>query len=307
MTLHRTSLPSRITFELAQYHGTVLSELGISPSRISKRSNRLIRSVKNKGRRRSRQTWTASKLCFSVRKESAACWIRQRSVEMSSNTSWCLPLICSQASISISFHADIANGFQHVDAPSLAETLLTHPEPYKPFVPLLSQSSNPEDPIPLLASAFLVGLLSRALNATSKPTTETESALSKLYSYLSTLANSSDSGLQDIAVQQYSAVLKIRRSREIFWEQRQETVDPLIEILRSAAGVSSNGECSSTLWSGAASIRAGSELGLGGGVALQLLYHVLLVIWQLSFEGGLVGAGLEEYDAAPSPFLKPAC
>ena len=189
----------------------------------------------------------------------------------------------------------------------MAETLLTHPEPYKPFVPLLSQSSNPEDPIPLLASAFLVGLLSRALNATSKPTTETESALSKLYSYLSTLANSSDSGLQDIAVQQYSAVLKIRRSREIFWEQRQETVDPLIEILRSAAGVSSNGEGSSTLWSGAASIRAGSELGLGGGVALQLLYHVLLVIWQLSFEGGLVGAGLEEYDAAPSPFLKPAC
>ena len=189
----------------------------------------------------------------------------------------------------------------------MAETLLTHPEPYKPFVPLLSQSSNPEDPIPLLASAFLVGLLSRALNATSKPTTETESALSKLYSYLSTLANSSDSGLQDIAVQQYSAVLKIRRSREIFWEQRQETVDPLIEILRSAAGVNSNGEGSSTLWSGAASIRAGSELGLGGGVALQLLYHVLLVIWQLSFEGGLVGAGLEEYDAAPSPFLKPAC
>lgn len=161
-------------------------------------------------------------------------------------------------------------------------------------MPLLSQSSNLEDPIPLLASALLTRLLSSALTTTSKPTPETEKALSKLYSYLSKLADSSDSGLQDIAVQQYSAVLRIRRSRELFWEQRKETITPLIEILRSAAGVGKNGEEASTLWSGAASIRSMNDVGLGGGVGLQLLYHVLLVIWQLSFEGSLVGDGLEE-------------
>lgn len=45
-----------------------------------------------------------------------------------------------------------------------------------------------------------------------------------------------------------------------------------------------------------ASIRTATEAGLGGGVGLQLLYHVLLVIWQLSFEGSEIGKELEEYD-----------
>jgi V-type H+-transporting ATPase subunit H len=113
--------------------------------------------------------------------------------------------------------------------------------------------------------------------------------------YLSTLAKSSDSGLQDIAVLEYSALLRTTKARQVFWSQRSDTVSPLIEILRNAAGVSSNGDTSSTLWSGAASIRSGTDGGLGGGVGLQLLYHVLLVIWQLSFEGSLVGEGLESY------------
>jgi V-type H+-transporting ATPase subunit H len=91
---------------------------------------------------------------------------------------------------------------------------------------------------------------------------------------------------------EYSALLRGKKFREIFWDQRKETVGPLIDILRAAAGVS-NGDSASTLWSGAASIRS-IEGSLGGGVGLQLLYHVLLVLWQLSFEGVTIGDGLNE-------------
>lgn len=128
-----------------------------------------------------------------------------------------------------------------------------------------------------------------------KGTPATDKALPKLLSYLSTLTQSPDGGLQDIAVLEYSALLRGKKSRQLFWEQRSETVGPLIRILRSAAGVGSNEYSSSTLWSGAANIRSGMEGSLNGGVGLQLLYHVLLVIWQLSFEGATIGDGLEKY------------
>ncbi len=118
-------------------------------------------------------------------------------------------------------------------------------------------------------------------------------AMSGLFSYLSTLTKSADGGLQDIAVLEYSALLRGKKSRELFWDKRGETVGPLIDILRAAAGVS-NGDSASTLWSGSASLRSGPEGTLGGGVGLQLLYHVLLVLWQLSFEGDTIGEGLEE-------------
>jgi V-type H+-transporting ATPase subunit H len=118
-------------------------------------------------------------------------------------------------------------------------------------------------------------------------------AVPELLSYLSNLTKQSDGGLQDIAVLEYSALLRGKKSRELFWKQRAETVAPLIDILRAAAGVS-NGDSASTLWNGAASLRSGPEGNLGGGVGLQLLYHVLLVLWQLSFEGATIGEGLEE-------------
>jgi V-type H+-transporting ATPase subunit H len=114
-----------------------------------------------------------------------------------------------------------------------------------------------------------------------------------LFTYLSTLTKATDGGLQDIGVLQYSALLRGKRSRQLFWDQRSETVEPLVDILKAAAGVS-NGDSASTLWSGAASIRSGLEGTLGGGVGLQLLYHVLLVLWQLSFEGADIGEGLDE-------------
>ena len=125
------------------------------------------------------------------------------------------------------------------------------------------------------------------------PSKHAASAMPKLLSYLSTLTKFEDGGLQDIAVLEYSALLRGKRSRELFWEQRQETVAPLIDILKAAAGVS-NGDSSTTLWSSASSVRTGPEGTLGGGVGLQLLYHVLLVLWQLSFEGAAIGEGLEE-------------
>jgi V-type H+-transporting ATPase subunit H len=93
-------------------------------------------------------------------------------------------------------------------------------------------------------------------------------------------------------VQEYSAVLRNRKSRELFWNQRKETLDTLFDILRAASGAAKDGE--STNGRVAGSVRSVPE-GLSGGVGLQLLYHVLLVVWQLSFEGDLVGEGLQEY------------
>ncbi|MCJ1365266.1 H(+)-transporting V1 sector ATPase subunit H [Acarospora aff. strigata] len=178
------------------------------------------------------------------------------------------------------------------DVPSLSPNLLDHPDPYKPFLPLLSQSTNLEDPIPLLTSSILTSLISSALVASPKSSAKIDEGLRKLYKYLATLARSQDSGLQDIAVQEYSALLRTKKSRELFWKQREDTINPLVDILRSASGAGKDTD--STLWSGGASIRSATEAGLGGGVGLQLLYHVLLVVWQLSFEGALVGRGLQD-------------
>lgn len=184
-----------------------------------------------------------------------------------------------------------------VDNAPFAEALIQHPDPYKPFLPFLTQSSTPEDPIPLLTASVLSKLIENALNASTKVPSRLDDALPKLNSYLSSLAKRSDSGLQDIAVRAFSSVLRTKRSREIFWNQRKDTVDPLVEILRAAAGAGRDGE-PSTLMNGGTSIRSmAAETGLAGGVSIQLLYHVLLVFWQMSFEGGMVGKGLDEYGA----------
>ncbi|TGO24244.1 hypothetical protein BPAE_0108g00370 [Botrytis paeoniae] len=179
--------------------------------------------------------------------------------------------------------------------PTLSKTLSEHDDPYKPFLPLLNQSAELESPIPLLTSTVLTSIISGSKDASQNAL----EAMPKLLHYLSTLAKSSDGGLQDIAVLQYSSLLQGKKSRGLFWNQRSETIEPLVTILKSAAGVS-NGDSASTLWSGAASIRSGPEGTLGGGVGLQLLYHVLLVLWQLSFEGAAIGEGLEdEYNIIP--------
>jgi V-type H+-transporting ATPase subunit H len=123
----------------------------------------------------------------------------------------------------------------------------------------------------------------------SKTSSREEDALPRIYSYLSSLAKNQDSGLQDIGVQGFSALLRSRKAREIFWNQRKETLDPLVDILRAAAGAK---DSSSLTLAGSTNVRS-TDVSIGGGVGLQLLYHVLLVIWQLSYEGSLVGRELE--------------
>jgi len=177
------------------------------------------------------------------------------------------------------------------DIPSFVAKLVDQEKPYAPLLPLLKQSSNPEDPIPLLTSSVLASLLSEAIMKKPKQTPAIDDALPELYSYISRLSKSSDAGLQDIAVQEYSVLLRAKKAREQFWKQRKDTVAPLFEILRSATG---GKDSDSTLRSTTGSIRSVTDSHLGGNVGLQLLYHVLLVIWQLSFEGRLVGKGLDE-------------
>jgi V-type H+-transporting ATPase subunit H len=163
----------------------------------------------------------------------------------------------------------------------------------------LKQSNNAEDPIPLLTSSLLSSVLSHALIAQPKSTPEIDEALPKLYSYIAELAKTSDSNLQDIAVQEYSALLRTSKSRQQYWKQRQETLTPLIDVLRNATG---GKDSDSTAHNGsvATSIRSLPESVKISGVSLQLLYHILMVIWQLSFEGELVGKGLdEEHDIVP--------
>lgn len=163
-------------------------------------------------------------------------------------------------------------------------------KPYNPFLALLSTSPNAEDPVPLLASALLTSLVPLSLTKSPKPLDRDNEALQRLFDYFSMLSKNQDSGLQDIGVQGFSTSLRTKKSRQIFWNQRQETVEPLFETLRTAAGTGKDSE--STTRSGATSVRS-AETSIGGGVGLQLLYHVLLVIWQLSFEGQLVGDELE--------------
>lgn len=71
-----------------------------------------------------------------------------------------------------------------------------------------------------------------------------------------------------------------------------------MDILRAAAGLKDNNDSSTIV--GSSTIRS-LESGIGGGVGLQLLYHVLLVIWQLSFEGSLIGQELESYETHRRP------
>jgi V-type H+-transporting ATPase subunit H len=177
-------------------------------------------------------------------------------------------------------------------SPTLEDGLVERENTYAPFLPLLAQATSLEEAFPLLTSTVLTTLLARDAISNPKGREASDQALPKQFTYLSTLAKSSDSGLQDIAVMAYSSLLRNKRSRELFWEHREVTVKPLIAILRTAAGVSSGG--ASTLWN-SASTRTTTEGFINGGIDLQLLYHVLLVMWQLSFEGATIGDGLEEY------------
>ncbi|KAI1336429.1 ARM repeat-containing protein [Xylariaceae sp. FL0016] len=177
--------------------------------------------------------------------------------------------------------------------PALAKALFKDSDPYRHFLPLLAQSNNTEDPIPLLTSTVLATLMANAKDESAS----TEHALPLILTYLCGLVkNTNDAGLQDIAVMEYSSLLYGKSNRQLFWKQRSETVAPLIDILRKAAGIGA--ESSASLYSGSTTLRSSNGFeGLSGGVGLQLLYHVLLVMWQLSFEADEVGDDMDdEYD-----------
>ncbi|KAI1423051.1 armadillo-type protein [Xylaria sp. FL1777] len=176
--------------------------------------------------------------------------------------------------------------------PALAKALYKDADLYRYFTPLLAHSNNLEDPIPLLTSTVLAILMTTAQDVSPA----TEQFLPLILSYLCGLTkNSNDAGLQDIAVMEYSSLLYSQTNRQLFWKQRSETVAPLIDILRKAAGFGT--ESSASLWSGNSASRSGGFDGLSGGVGIQLLYHVLLVLWQLSFESEDIGDEMnDEYD-----------
>ncbi len=179
--------------------------------------------------------------------------------------------------------------------PALSKAILQAPDPYQHFLPLLAHSNNSDDPITLLTSTVLVSLMASSRDESAATV---DRALPTIFSYLASLTKNADAGLQDIGVQECSSLLYGHVSRQQFWAQRSETVAPLIDILRAAAGVA-NGNASATLWSGTTNAaRSGFEGSLGGGVGLQLLYHVLLVLWQLSFEAEDVSDDLNEYVSA---------
>ncbi|KAK7421052.1 H(+)-transporting V1 sector ATPase subunit H [Neonectria punicea] len=176
--------------------------------------------------------------------------------------------------------------------PSLAKAIFKTQDPYRHYLPLLN-STNAEDSIPLLTAHALTTLMSLSRDESQA----TLQALPLIFTYLSGLAKSNDASLQDIAVQEYSSLLFGQVSRKQFWNQRSETVEPLVKILQTAVGIA-NSDSSASLWSGTATTRStGFEGALGGGVGLQLLYHALLVIWQMSFESEDIGDELnDEYD-----------
>lgn len=66
-----------------------------------------------------------------------------------------------------------------------------------------------------------------------------------------------------------------------------------MEILNTAAGSRDNGSDTLVGSVAASSSARTTDISVGGGVGLQLLYHVLLVLWQLSFEASLVGEELQ--------------
>lgn len=79
-----------------------------------------------------------------------------------------------------------------------------------------------------------------------------------------------------MAVQSYVSLLRSSFARITFWNAGEEGLQPLIKILETAAGGSGNGSSYGNTSNPGGLIQ--------GGVGLQLLYHVLLVVWELTFE-----------------------
>jgi len=132
------------------------------------------------------------------------------------------------------------------------------------------------------------------MSASRDTSPATAKALPELLKYLSGLVGGNDTTKQDIAILQYSNLLYGKASRNQFWKMREKTIAPMIEVLKSATGVN-NDTSAASAWSGSTSLRTtGGEGQIGGGVGLQMLYHILMVMWQMSFDADVIGDDLDE-------------
>ncbi|KAF3917145.1 hypothetical protein ABW20_dc0109888 [Dactylellina cionopaga] len=195
------------------------------------------------------------------------------------------------------------------DVPSYITALNSHPDPYSHLMILLDHG---DDPIPIISSNLLTTLISASLfkSRVDKPT---EQALPTLFKYLATISSSSESNLQDLAVQSYVLLLRNSHSRTTFWEMGDETVKVLTSVVETAAAgskgkgttdvglggggaanINSEATATTALLSGSAAV-ASTTLKQGG-VNLQLLYYVLVAIWELSFEEVIAEELDEKYD-----------
>ncbi|CUS14043.1 unnamed protein product [Tuber aestivum] len=168
--------------------------------------------------------------------------------------------------------------------PAFTDSLLSLP---MPFAHLLSLLSHTDESTPLLSASVLTTLLTAYLKSSVKPSADARNALPKLYHFFAGLTKSSDGHLQDIAIQSYVSLLRSTFARAIFWDMEEETVAPIVRILETAAAGNGGGSDRVTGVTGGTGI-------VQGGVGLQLLYHVLLVIWELTFEE-LVAEGINPY------------
>lgn len=158
--------------------------------------------------------------------------------------------------------------------PAFTGSLLALPSP---FSHLLSLLSHTDEITQLLSSSVLTALLTASLRASAKPNSDAKAALPQLYRFFAKLTKSPDVHLQDIAIQSYVSLLRSSYARTTFWDLEKETVAPIVKILETAGGQNGNSsDRGSTLGGSAGSVQ--------GSVGLQLLYHVLLVIWELTFE-----------------------
>ncbi|KAF8543470.1 armadillo-type protein [Trichophaea hybrida] len=178
------------------------------------------------------------------------------------------------------------------DVPSFANALLALPKPFELLLSLLEGAAD--QTIPLLSAAILTTLISTSLSSCPKISAELKDALPKFYHYLSTVTKSADQDQQDLAIKSYVALLRTPFARETFWDMKEETVAPLAKTLETAAGGTGNPGGSDRM-----SSLTGTAAIVQGGVPLQLLYHVLLVVWQLTFDETVAEEINAKFDLIP--------
>ncbi|KAF3168327.1 H(+)-transporting V1 sector ATPase subunit H [Orbilia oligospora] len=196
------------------------------------------------------------------------------------------------------------------DVPSFVTTLTSHSDPYSHLMTLLDHT---DAPIPIISSYLLTTLISSSLSK-SRTDNPTKQALPTLFKYLATISSSSESNLQDLAVQSYVLLLRNSYSRNTFWEMGDETMKGLTEVIETAAAGSKGSRTTDVgvaniasgipsavplLSTGSSSVPTAAAPLKQGGVNLQLLYHVLVAIWQLSFEEEIAEELDDKYDLIP--------